>query len=164
MKRFQMTEEEYRKIEEMVRNTRDGSVRRRLQALMLRYEGHSAVETADMLGMNKSSIYVICHRYEAQGLEEFMRNKYTSNRRLLTKAQEQELLAPLEARARAGEAVIMPDIEQAIREMSGRKVGRAYTYNMLRRNGWRKVRRSPRTDVPGREKIKMCWVPEMNKE
>ena len=51
MKRFQITEAEYKAIKEAERMTRDKNVSRRLRVLMMRYEGNTTEEAAKAKGL-----------------------------------------------------------------------------------------------------------------
>ena len=158
MAKFKLTKEQYAEIIQKESRLRDGSVKRRLRVLAMRYEGHSAEETARVLGMNKSSVYAIFHRYEAQGLDEFVRNKYAKTRRLLTEAQEQTLVATLESMEKEGKYITTQDIIDELKAETGEAVARSYVYAMLKRNGWRKLMK-PCVTENGETKNKMCWMP-----
>ena len=123
MKRFQITETEYKAIKEAERRTRDKNVSRRLRVIMMRYEGNTAEEAAKATGMSRVNVSLICKRYEEQGLEELIRNKYTSHRRALTEDQENEILERFEKAAEAGQEVtvkeiLLSEIGNMIRERS----------------------------------------------
>ncbi len=94
--------------------------------------------------MRVNSISQLCRRYRGQGLEEFMRNKYTSHRRALTEEQEQEILSKFEEAAKAGKEVTALEIKAAFDEVRGKTTGRGYIYALLRRHGWRKVMPRPK--------------------
>ena len=83
MKRFQITEAEYKAIKAKESATKDKNISRRLRVLMLRYEGKKVEEIGQILHLNKGSIATMCRRYREQGLEEYVRNKYQSHRWLL---------------------------------------------------------------------------------
>ena len=144
MSRFQISEEEYEAIKEAEKGTNDKNVSRRLRVLMLRYEGYKVRELAKIFGMRLNSISQLCRRYREQGLEEFMRNKYTSHRRALTEEQEQEILSRFEKAAEAGKGVTALEIKAAFDETRGKDTGRGYIYALLRRHGWRKVMPRPK--------------------
>ena len=76
MKRFQITEEEYKGIKEAERQTRDKNVSRRLRVIMMRYEGRTTDEAAKATGMSRVNVSLICKRYKEQGLEELIRNNW----------------------------------------------------------------------------------------
>ena len=163
MSRFQISEEEYEAIKEAEKGTNDKNVSRRLRILMLRYEGHKVPEIAEVFGMRVNSISQLCRRYREQGLEEFMRNKYTSHRRALT-----EILSKFEEAAEAGKEVTALEIKAAFDEVRGKTTGRGYIYALLRRHGWRKVMPRPKHPKAASEEAceaskklsKLCWKRE----
>ena len=96
MKRYQISKEEYEALQAAEKATKDKNVSRRLRVLMLCYEGYSAIETAKILGINRSNVYQQYKRYEAEGLRGFTESKYRGNHRALTEAQEREILERFE--------------------------------------------------------------------
>ena len=158
MKRFQITEAEYKAIKEAERMTRDKNVSRRLRVLMMRYEGNTTEEAAKATGMSRVNVSLICKRYKEQGLEELIRNKYTSHRRALTEEKEKEILGRFEKAAEAA----------AFDEVRGKNTGSGYIYMLLKRHGWRKV--MPRSKHPkaaneeaceaSKKLNNVCWIPE----
>ena len=109
MKRFQISEAEYKAIQGAEKETKDKNVSRRLRVLMMSYEGYSAAETAKMLGINRSNVYQQYRKYEAEGLKGFTESKYGGNHRALTEAQEKEILERFEKAAEAGQVVTAQD-------------------------------------------------------
>ena len=71
MKRFQISEAEYKAIQAAEKATRDKNVSRRLRVLMMSYEGCSAADTAKKLGINRSNVYQQYRKYEAEGIKGF---------------------------------------------------------------------------------------------
>ena len=138
MKRLQMNEEEYKRIQEAEKATKDKNVSRRLRVLMLRYEGNTTTEVAKATGMSRVNVSVICKRYREQGLEEFMRNKYTSHRRALTEEQENEILKRFEEAAEARQEVTVKEIKATFDEVRGKDTGSSYIYMLLNRHGCEK--------------------------
>ena len=100
MKRFQISEAEYKAIEAAEKATKDKNVSRRLRVLMMSHEGHSAAETAKMLRINRSNVYQQYRKYETEGLKGFTESKYGGNHRALTEAQEKEILERFERQLR----------------------------------------------------------------
>ena len=139
MKRFQLSEEEYQAIKAAEKATKDKNVSRRLRVLMLRHEGNTTTEAGKATGMSRVNVSLVCRRYREQGLEEFVRNKYTSHRRALTEEQENEILERFEKAAEAGQEVTAMDIKAAFDEARGKETGSGYIYMLLKRHGWRKV-------------------------
>ena len=146
MKRFQISEEEYKAILEAQRKTRDKNVSKRLRVLEMRYEGVPVKKIAEKLELHPQSITVICARYAREGLEEFARNKYTSHNRTLSAEEEAEVLREAQRKADKGQMLTVEDIRAALDEKIGRKTEPSYVYKVLKRNGWRKV--SPRSKHP----------------
>jgi transposase len=163
MKRFSLSQEEYEQIRRAERRTRDKNVSRRLRVLMLRYEGRALSEIAAKMGMQINSISQMCRRYREQGLEEFMRNKYTSHRYALPKEKENELLALFEKRIREGGEVSAAEIKAAFDEARGKDTGRGYIYMLLKRHGWKALRKKAKPGKAGEKTPKtgnqVCWAP-----
>ena len=144
MKRFQITEAEYKAIKAKESATKDKNISRRLRVLMLRYEGKKVEEIGQILHLNKGSIATMCRRYREQGLEEYARNKYQSHRWLLSWEREEEILNQF--RNEAGKQVTANEIKAALDKACGKDTGRVYVYNVLKRHGWRK--KMPRSRHP----------------
>ena len=144
MSRFQISEEEYARIEEAEKGTKEKRVSQRLRILMMRYEGYKVREIAQITGMRNNSISQMCRRYREQGLERFIEKKYGGNRRALTEEQENAILARFEKAAEAGQEVSAAEIKAAFDEVRGKDMGRGYIYMLLERHGWRMVMPRPR--------------------
>ena len=165
MNRFQISEEEYKAIAEQEKRTRDKRISQLLRMLIMRYEGKKVREIAEITGYKVSSISRICTRYRKEGLEGFVKNKYTSHRRLMTEAQEEEILTRFEKEAEAGQEVTAQKIKAAFDEALGRDTGNSYIYVLLKRHKWRKVKPRPRHPKAANEEAceaskklnKMCW-------
>ena len=69
----------------------------------------------------------------------------------LTKGDEQEFLAPFFEKAKSGGILVVNDIHKALEERLGRHVALASTYNLLHRNGWRKLAPDKRNIASDRE-------------
>ena len=154
MSRFQINEEEYRKIKEAEKGTKDKRVSQRLRILMMRYEGYKVREIAQITGMRINSISQLCRRYREQGLGRFIENKYGGNHRALTEEQEKEILERFEKAAEAGQEVTAREIKAAFDEVRGKDTGRGYIYMLLERHGWRKV--MPRSRHPKAANEEAC--------
>ena len=86
MSRFQISQKEYEEITVAEEKTRDKRTSKNLCILMLRYEGQKVSDIANRYKVTKHAISQVCTRYRMQGLNEFIRNKYTSHYRLLSEA------------------------------------------------------------------------------
>ena len=164
-----MSKEEYEAIKAAEKATTDKNVSKRLRVLMLRYEGRSASEAAQIMGINRVTVYNIYDRYREQGLERFAQNNYVGgNHRSLTEEREQEILDEFEKKAEAGQIITAQDIKRAFDKERGKDTGRGYIYMLLERHGWRKV--MPRSRHPkaadeeaceaSKKLNKVCWKPE----
>ena len=169
MRRFQINEEEYKAIREAERATEDKNVSKRLRVLMLRYEGYTAIETAQIMGINRVTVYALQKRYREKGLERIARNNYEGgNHRALTKEREEEILGAYEKKAQEGQIITAQDIKASFDEVRGKDTGRGYVYMVLKRHGWRTV--MPRSRHPraaseeaceaSKKLSKACWKRE----
>ena len=103
MGKYAITAEEYEKIKEAERATKDKRISCRLRVLMLRYEGRKQAEVAEMLQISRVTVAKLCKLYHEVGLNEYIRIKYTSHNQALTNDQEQEIFDRFEAAANAGQ-------------------------------------------------------------
>ena len=152
MKRFQITEEEYKAIKAKEATIRDKKISRWLQVLMLRYEGKTVEEISSNLKLHRVSISQICKRYQEQGLEEFVRNKYQSHNWLLSWEQEEEILNGMHAED--GKQVTAREIKEELDKACGKDTGNVYVYNVLKRHGWTK--KMPRSRHPKAANEEAC--------
>ena len=154
MSRFQISEAEYVAIKECEAKIRDKRISKNLRILMLRYEGEKVGVIAKFHKVSKSAISQICMRYHRQGLDELIRNKYTSHYRLLSEDQEKDILAHFEALAEDGHQITANKIKAALDEACGKDTGNVYVYNVLKRHHWRKV--MPRSQHPNAADEEAC--------
>ena len=152
MKRFQITEEEYKAIKGKEAETRDKNVSCRLRVLMLRYEGKKVKEIGEMLNLHPVSITQMCKRYREQGLKEYARNKYSSHYWLLSWEQEEEILSRFIDDT--GKQVTACEIKAELDKACGKDTGRVYVYNVLKRYGWNK--KMPRAKHPKSANAEAC--------
>ena len=94
--RIKISEEEYARIQAASKKNKNKRVAKRLEVLELRYAGKSNAEIAQKTGYNELYIKTLMTLYKKQGLDEFIRIKYTSHRRNLTEAEEAEVLLLLQ--------------------------------------------------------------------
>lgn len=140
MNQFRISAEEYTAIKAAKKAVKkDKRTSKLLRILMLRYEGYKVKEIAKKCGIRWETVSQVCHRYREQGLDEFMRNKYTTHHRSLTVEEENAILAPFEKAADAGQIVTVKEIKAAFDKVRGKDTGKGYIYMLLSRHGWRKV-------------------------
>ncbi len=89
----------------LARKARDGRVRTRLQVLVLAKQGHTAVRTAELLGMSRRMVQELVRRYNEDGLaglsDRFGRGRACK----LSEAQRLQLQQRIEAGPREGDSV-----------------------------------------------------------
>ncbi len=144
--RYKFSAEEIDAIKEERKRNRDKRVDKRLQVMEMSAEGKKAAEISAATGFHAHSITRIVRRYKAGGLEAITGNHYGGNRRNMSFAEEEALLAPFKEQAEKGELVEVSAIETAYREAVGHSIGTSQIYYVLHRHGWRKV--MPRSKHP----------------
>lgn len=83
-------------------------------------------------------------------------------RSILTPEIEREILADLETKAHNGQIILASQVQSAIEAKINRKISLQTAYNVLYRNGWRKVmpdKEHPRGDKEKREEFKKKLFP-----
>ena len=137
--KYKITEEEYLQVKEKAKQNKNKRVDKKLQVIILRYEGLKDAVIADRLGYNKRQISVLCGQFKKQGLEEYIKNKYCGNNQALSTEEELAILNTFEEKAKNGELVTAQDIKKAFDERRGKDTGRGYIYMLLGRHDWRMV-------------------------
>jgi transposase len=131
----------------------------RIQCVWLRATlGLNSQQIAEALGWQASSVRHVQARY-LRGGEDTLRDKPHGGRyhAHLTRAQEEELLAPFIERAQQGEIVIAAPLQQAYAKRLGHPVHHSVVYRALHRQGWRKVQprpQHPKADLAAQEAFK----------
>lgn len=75
----------------------------------------------------------------------------------LSRDEESEFLEPFFEKAKTGGILVVSEIKRAMEERLGRPVALASAYNLLHRNGWRKMapdKRHPQSDAAAQEEWK----------
>ena len=142
--RIKISEEEYTRIRAASKKNKNKRVAKRLEVLELRYAGKSNAEIAQKTGYNELYIKTLMTLYKKQGLDEFIRIKYTSHRRNLTEAEEAEVLAECEKEAEAGHLLTVATVREKLNERLGREASSMHVYRVMKRHGWRKVMPRPK--------------------
>ena len=119
---------------------------KRLQVLILRYEGLKDQEIGEKLGYHRKRVSQLCAQYAKVGVEEYARNKYGGNHRALTYSEEAEIFEKFSTKAEKGEVVTVREIKEELDKKRGKDTGKAYVYRVLARHGWHKV--MPRSRHP----------------
>ena len=146
MKKHNITEAEYEATKEAARKNTHKRVDKRLQVILLRYEGKKDKEIGEKLVYTSKRVSQLCAEFKRVGLEEYARHKYGGNNQSLTDEEENEILDGFKEKASKGEVVTVQEIKAAFDEKRGKDTGRGYIYMLLERHGWRKV--MPRSKHP----------------
>jgi len=148
MKKHIITEEEYNAVKEAIRINKHKRVDKRLQVILMRYEGYKDIEISEKLGYSRKRISQLCAEFKMVGLETYAKLKYGGNNRALGIEEERKILKAFEEKAAQGELVTVQSIKGAFDEKRGKDTGRGYIYMLLERHGWRKV--MPRSKHPNK--------------
>lgn len=146
MEMITISNSEIERIKTEARKNKNKRVDRKLQVLILRYEGKSNSEISEKTGYNERYVTTLIGQYQRQGLEEYIRIKQTSHRRNLSEAEEASVLEEYEQKANEGQELTAGEIRRGLEKALGRKTSGEYVYRVLRRHGWRKV--MPRSKHP----------------
>lgn len=147
MRGYTISTDEYQKLIEAEKRCKDKRTSKKLTVLLICFSGASVAETAQRMNCSERTVSRLVAEYKKQGLEEFVRCKYTGgNHRSLSEAEENEILAQFEKMAEEGHIVTVQDIKKVFDERIGKDTGRGYIYMLLKRHGWRKV--MPRAKHP----------------
>ena len=139
LKKYIITKEEYEAVKEKSRQNKNKRVDKRLQAIILRYEGLKDCEIADKLGYDRKHISLLCSEFKKVGVEEYSRHKYGGNNQALSVEEEKEILDTFREKAEKGEIVTAQDIKKEFDKIRGKDTGRGYIYMLLDRHNWRMV-------------------------
>lgn len=161
---YHITEEEYEKIKDAEKGTKDKRISKRLKVLMLRYEGKSNSEIAEKLDLSIDRISHLVSEFKRDGLAEYIRIKYTGNHRNMSYEEEQEILDRFKKAGEAGQIITVKEIKAVFDGKLGRDTGRGYIYMLLARHGWRKIKPRPRhpqraseEEIAASKKLKPSW-------
>ena len=147
MKTYRISEAEYEAARAFAKKNQNKRVDKRLQVIILRYEGLKDREIGEKLGYHRKRVSQLCAEFCRIGLEEYARNKHGGNRRNMSREEEALFLKGFEERATAGEMVDVREIKADYARKIGRETrSHGQIYALLERNGWRKV--MPRSKHP----------------
>lgn len=139
VKKHKITKEEYEAVKEVAKSNKLKRVDKRLQVIILRYEGFKDCEIAEKMNYTRKRVSQLCAEFKTVGLEKYAKHKYGGNHRSLTNDEETELLDKFKLKAECGEIVTTQEIKVAFDKKLGKDTGRGYIYMLLERQGWRMV-------------------------
>ena len=134
-----ITDEEYEGVKAVEKGNQNKRVDKRLQVIILRYEGMKDSETGKKLGYTSKRVSQLCAEFKKVGLAEYSRHKYGGNNQAVTKEEEAAILEEFKKQAEAGKVVTAQDIKAAFDKKRGKDTGRGYIYMLRARHKWRMV-------------------------
>jgi len=131
--------------------------------------GASLEKTATLLGVGRATVPRLQAQFGAQVEGKPIARKSWGGRRhaLLSVTEEKEFVSNWQAKAEAGELIVLSSMRVALEKKLGRKVAPEVFYRLVRRQRWRKVApdtRHPKSDPVLQEEWKKkrcrsCWQP-----
>ncbi len=131
--------------------------------------GASLEKTAALLGVGRATVHRLQAQFGTQISAKPIPRKSWGGRRhaLLSVAEEKKFVSNWQAKAEAGELVVLSTMRADLAKQLGRKVAPEVFYRLVRRHRWRKVApdtRHPKSDPVVQEEWKKkrsrsCWRP-----
>ncbi len=142
--------QEIKEIEAARKENRNKNVDRRLRVLMLHAKGKGRAEIAKETEYSVTYISIIVAKYVDLGIEAVTGNHYRGNHRNMDIESETSLIDSFKKKAEAGQIIEVSEIKAAYEAAIGRSLdtNRGQIYNVLERQGWRKV--MPRSKHPNK--------------
>jgi len=148
MQKHKISTEEYEAAKVLAKRNMHKRVDKKLQVIILRYEGMKDVEIGEKLGYARKWVSQLCAEFKRVGLEEYARHKYGGNNQALSTEEERAILSEYEQKAVEGQIVTAWEIKKRFDEVRGKDTGRGYIYQLLERHKWRFV--TPRSRHPNK--------------
>ena len=144
------TEEQKQEIKKAYKKSKDVKERSRLLCIKLRVlKGMPSSQIAVITDLSPNYVDIIICNHTANGIDSILAKKQTSHNRNMTPEQEIAFLESFKAKANAGELLEVSDIIVAYSvALNNKKVSKSTVYDMLHRNGWRKI--MPRSTHPNK--------------
>ena len=143
------TEDEKSEIKKEYKRNHNPKDRSRLLCLKLRIvNGLSLEQIASIAEYSVSTVSHVISLYNRYGIKEVLVKKYGGNHRNMTPEEEKEFLEPFMQQALAGGILEVSEIIKEYSDKLEKKVSKSTVYDLLHRNGWRKV--MPRSKHPNK--------------
>jgi transposase len=139
MKTHIITEIEYETVKELAKKNKLKQVEKRLQVIILRYEGKTDAKIGEKLGYSRKRVSQLCAEFKKVGAMEYARHKYGGNHQALSYEEEEAILEEFRSKAESGQVVRACVIKKKFDEVRGKDTGRGYIYMVLARHKWRTV-------------------------
>ncbi len=134
-------------LRRLARKARDGRLRTRLQALRFAKQGHTAVYTAELLGMSRRMVQKWVQRYNEDGLAGLSDRSGRGRACKLSEEQRLQLQERIEAGPREGDGVCTlrgTDIQEILKQEFGVLYHLNGVYALLHRLGYSCLMPRPR--------------------
>ena len=149
VKKHIITKPEYEAAQAMSKTNRDKRIDKRLQVIILRYEGKKDIEIAEKLDYHRKRISQLCAEFKQVGLSEYVDKKRGGNNRNMTPEEEKAFLSQFEETAKNGQVITIDEIAAAYDEKTGKeRASKSTAYYLLNKHGWRQI--TPQTAHPGK--------------
>ena len=145
MKKHIIEQDEYEAVKELAKRNTHKRVDKRLQVIILRYEGKKDVEIGEKLGYTRKCVSRLCAEFKRVGLEEYSRHKYGGNHRNMSVEDEAKFFRQFEEKATEGQILTVAEISTAYFQKLG-KAPHNGIYCVLHKLGWRNI--MPRSQHP----------------
>ncbi len=147
MKKHIITQEEYEGIQQTAKMNQNKHVEKRLQVLIMRYEGATDAEIGKQLGYHRKRVSQLCAEYKQVGLASYIERRFGGNNRNMSEEDEKAFLAQFTDEASNAEITTVADIAQAYDEQTGKEhTSKSTVYYLLHKHGWRQI--TPQTSHP----------------
>ena len=142
--------DQVKRLKKALQREKDPIVRQRIQMILLREDGKTQPEIAELTGVSLSTVNRAHMAYDNGGVNA-LRPKPTGGRRNenMTLEEERTLLARFAKAAGAGELLNIGALKIAYEEEIGHSTSESTIYNLLARHQWRKL--MPRPFHPERD-------------
>ena len=149
MKKHIITQGEYEAIKALAKSNQNKWVDKRLQVLLLRYEGMTDAKIGEKIGYSRKRVSQLCAEYKRIGLNEYARRKYGGNNRNMSAEEEKAFLSQFEEAAKKGQVTTIAEIAAVYNEKTNKeRVSKSTVYYLLHKHGWRQI--TPKTAHPGK--------------
>jgi len=145
-KAYQITREQKAELEKARKSNQGKQVEKRLRALIMRAEGKTNAEIGSACEYHPSYVSQLVSTYCNEGIPAIVENHYRGNRRNMSLAEEEAFISEYKDLAERGQIIEVGAIKAAYEAKVGHTIGGGQIYNVLARQGWRKV--MPRSKHP----------------
>jgi transposase len=132
------------RLKKALKREKESAVRQRIQMVLLREDGQTQPEIAELMGVSLSTVNRAHMAYDHGGVNA-LRPKPTGGRRRenMTLEDEKAFLAKFAKAAGAGELLNVGELKTVYEKEIGHPTSNSTIYNLLARNQWRKLMPRP---------------------